>query len=100
MAVSYEYKQLNVSINMAYRAKKMHRLTADISPETRADLNRLVKLSRACNTKAAVISSIAMRYLDLLERQLEAADAGERLKVFREKQDGALEPLCELDLRL
>lgn len=85
---------------MTVQRKKSYRFTVDFTPATRGDLDRLLKLSRTCTSKSAVISRIAMQYLAMLERQLEAEKRGERLVVCRRAEEGSLEPLLELDLRL
>jgi len=85
---------------VALKHKPSKRYAMNFSPETRASLMKLVKLSSTCNTMAAVISSVVARYLRILERQLEVEGRGRVLRVYEE---GAGQPplaLFELDLRL
>lgn len=75
--------------------------TVNLDPKTRADMQRIAEGSRAAKSMAAVIRGAIWKYSDLLQRQLEAEERGNKLYLVEEAPDrptgGAI---LELDLKL
>jgi hypothetical protein len=80
--------------------RQYRRFTMDLDLETRKALEEIERRSRTVRTTAAVISNLAVRYLDMLVRQSEAEERGQRLALCRVTTGCAPELITELDLRL